>query len=1193
MEHLFLNEQQETILKLQKAYPQSGICNIGGIVKLEKEQDYNIQIEAFQYMLKHIPMLKLQFNYEYEPYLSEKEVVLKKWFLESEPSMEKLSEWLSVPFSFFKEPLCDIRYCLKDETVEFYIKVHHILLDGYSIALWARKFFEIYQAMKQGEKCPELSDDGFTETMFQRQKVSDRDMEWLKKQISFEHEESWRLKTIHPGKIKASRKIYNIPNDLYNKMKKVERIHGFSAEVLLTAALGIYISKVTGSQNVVLGRSLVNRRKKEMSMLGTKVNVLPVTMKLDKENNFFKFCEIIRGIFYDMMCHSAAPFQQYLEKEHYRELFYDIMISYRSEKYIPVIEGIEQIEIPGLELELPMRIFLNEFSEEMRIEIKYQISCYEEQEIQAFWERILVILNQGLENKKVQQISVLSHNDIMLWKTLNETDYMMPDFILPEKIQKQCNNWKNRKSAVVLEDERISYQELDEQATTLASWLVEEGVLKGDIIGVQMQSSVLLPIVFYGIWKAGASFLPIETNLTDGRMKKINTICKKILTKTDVEIGVGFEKRVPLPKIQPDMIAYYMFTSGSTGEPKVVMISHQSLACRLAWMETRYQCADRVLQKAYYTFDVSMWEYFLSLMEGGTLFLTRDEERGNPKRLLELLKRYQIRTVHFVPSLLSVFLKYVENKNVDLPSLEHVFSSGEVLAGELVEQFYRIFPNAKLHNLYGPTECTIDVTYYDCIGTEKQVPIGKPVFWTKAEVLNKYGECVPPGIEGQLSIRGALVGEGYYQTASEAYRRDVDTLERIYDTGDRALLGMDGQLYYKGRNDRQCKINGIRVNLGEIEAVMLQCSGVLRAAVLKKENCIFGFYMAHKPIPELKEKMLENLPGYSVPQQIFYLEDIPLTRNGKTDKKYLEQYLNRKLYSDTLKLPTTKEEEIVHKCLVRKIGHVLSVEENIFLAGLDSLSLMEVIVELEESGLEYTPEDFYEYLTIKAIVKNGGKGCQWLHRANEENIVIAFPYAAGTADVYQELAQGVAEFKMDFCVVRDAQKLPDVTRYKKIVLLGYCIGTVTALEALEIMHQKGKKVCGMVLCAALPPGKILRKTGSPWKRFSDKEIALLLEYLHGKKMQSSEARIQRFRKETDRFFAFFSRKYHMECEKVFLCFGEKDPLTKGSGKKWKRWLKYLSGTVEVHIWTGEKHFFLEQRKEQLILEICKMIEEGV
>lgn len=1187
MKQLFITKEQEAILELQKTYPNSGICNVGGIVKLSGNEDFSMALKAFKYTIDQIPVIQMQMDAWYQPYLSEKKILWQPWNKEEHPSLEELSSWLKKPFCFFHSPLCECRYYVNQEVIEFYIKVHHLLVDGYSIALIIQRFSQVYAEMKEGKQFIEGAEQKCFSEIYRPAMISERDLNWLYGLQFPKNSESWQMKKMVYGKIEAMHQTYHVPKELYRNMELYEKEKGISKEVCLTAALGIYISKATGSETVALGRTILNRRKKEMDILGMRVNTLPVLLQIKKEDTFLSLCKQVKSFFFEMMCHSSASFRDYAEKEQINGPYYDIATSYRNEKMIPFMNGMEQQEIPGKELELPMRIFVNEFSNDVRVDIQYQINCYTKQEIQAFWERICIVLNQGLNQQGIADISILSKKDCVMWENLNKNDRQLPEMMIPDRISHQAKYYGDKRVAVRLEEKQMSYRELEEKSSKLASWLLKEGICQGDVVGIQMKSSLLLPVAFYGVWKAGAAFLPIGINETETHKRNMTYHCKKILTEKEVELGILCESAMVLPKISPDMIAYYMYTSGSTGAPKAVMISHLSLTCRLVWMQKVYECADSVLQKAAYTFDVSMWEYFLPLMEGGTLFLVREEERGNPEYLLEILQKYQIKTVHFVPSLLSVFLKYAEKMEPELNNLKHIFSSGEAISAELVKQCYWLFPKVKIHNLYGPTECTIDVTSYDCVGGEEEIPIGKPIFWTKAEVIGKDGVCLPPGIEGELSIRGHLVGDGYFQNASGGYRRDSVTMEKIYDTGDRAMLGLDGMLYYRGRGDRQCKINGIRVDLGQIESIMLQCPGILRAVVIKKGNSLTGFYMAQSPIPELLEKLKETLPAYSIPQELIYMKEIRLTANGKTDKKYLEQYLE----NENRILPKNQKEKTLHRYLEKKLGHFLSVEENLFLAGLDSILLMEVILELEEQGIYYSVEDFYQNLTIKNIVLNAGMGYQWLSRKKSKNLVLAFPYAAGTAKSYKPLARELENSEIDICVVRKAEKLPELKGYNRIVLLGYCTGTVTALKALEEMKKQGKEARGIILCAALPPGEILKKTGSPWKKMTSRGIGRMLDVLHGRPMYASKSMIECFRRDTDEFFDFFLRKYHMKCPQISLFFGGKDPLTVLSRKRWRRWMEYLSGTVYVHIWKQEGHFFVEHRCKELAEQVYQMVDK--
>lgn len=473
-----------------------------------------------------------------------------------------------------------------------------------------------------------------------------------------------------------------------------------------------------------------------------------------------------------------------------------------------------------------------------------------------------------------------------------------------------------------------------------------------------------------------------------------------------------------------------------------------------------------------------------------------------------------------MPSLMTIWLKYVREYRVHLPGLRDVFASGESLTPGLVQEFYRCFPDARLHNLYGPAECTIDVTYYDCRKGDLSIPIGRPVSGTKIRILNALGQCQPPGIEGELSVTGVLVGEGYLGLSSDKFRRDENG-EKVYDTGDRAVLGFDGQIYYLGRNDSQHKINGMRVDLAQIESVMNEYPGVLCTAVLYTQKQIIGFYMAEHELAGLSPYLKRALPYYCIPQRLVFCRNIPLNSNGKTDRNYLEGLLT----APQVAAPESREEKVIYELVKEKLGKDVSVEENLFLAGVDSLMVMDLVIELEKKGFGYTPEDLYENLTIRKLAAEGAKGYQWLVKKGQRVLVLAFPYAAGNAEDYKSLAARLGRRGVDFCVARAADRVPEITHYDSVILLGYCTGCAEAMLAAERFSDGGRKPDGMVLCAAVPLSRRMAEKGSPWADMGDDQIGRILDYLHGTAMDWNRENLNRFRKDTDRFFRYFARNH--------------------------------------------------------------------
>src|SRR5690606_8752656 len=354
----------------------------------------------------------------------------------------------------------------------------------------------------------------------------------------------------------------------------------------------------------------------------------------------------------------------------------------------------------------------------------------------------------------------------------------------------------------------------------------------------------------------------------------------------------------------PQDLAYVIFTSGSTGRPKGAMNEHRGICNRLLWMQEQYGLTphDRVVQKTPFSFDVSVWEFFWPLMTGARLVIARPDGHRDSAYLVNLIRHSGITTLHFVPSMLRVFL---ESEGVEAcsGSIKRVICSGEALPHELQERFFARLPGAELHNLYGPTEAAVDVTYWACQRGDDRltVPIGRPLANTQMYVLDSQMQPVPIGVAGELYIGGVQVGRGYSgrddltaeRFVPDPYSRTPGA--RLYKTGDLARYLPDGAIDYLGRLDHQVKIRGQRIELGEIEATLDQHAGVAQSVVMAREDSpgdqrLVAYVVrrqADLAITAMKEHLSAQLPAYMVPSAFVLLAELPLTSSGKVDRKQL------------------------------------------------------------------------------------------------------------------------------------------------------------------------------------------------------------------------------------------------------------------------------------------------------------------
>lgn len=358
------------------------------------------------------------------------------------------------------------------------------------------------------------------------------------------------------------------------------------------------------------------------------------------------------------------------------------------------------------------------------------------------------------------------------------------------------------------------------------------------------------------------------------------------------------------------------------------MIEHHSVINRLQWMQKKYPLSeeDTILQKTPFSFDVSVWELFWWSFVGARVCLLPPGGEKDPAVIEEYIERYRVSTMHFVPSMLSTFLDYMElyNSKRDVSSLIQVFTSGEALNTEQVRRFKGIFYNAqqtKLINLYGPTEATVDVTYYDC-DLEKEpmlIPIGRPIDNTELYVLDQYQQVVPIGVAGELYLGGVGLARGYFNRPDLTTERFIPHPfkdgERLYRTGDLVRYINDRNLEYIGRIDNQVKIRGFRIELGEIEAALHDHSSVKEAVVLVKEDRpgdkqLVAYVVGEGDTGEWREYLKKQLPHYMVPAYFFQIEGMPLTPNGKVNRKALLE-LEEQFISEDITSSRTPVEELI------------------------------------------------------------------------------------------------------------------------------------------------------------------------------------------------------------------------------------------------------------------------------------------
>ena len=577
--------------------------------------------------------------------------------------------------------------------------------------------------------------------------------------------------------------------------------------------------------------------------------------------------------------------------------------------------------------------------------------------------------------------------------------------------------------AVVCEGEGITYGELNRRANQLGRYLRRKGVGPEVLVGIALERSVEMVVGVLGILKAGGAYVPMDVEYPKERLRYMleDAGVRVLVSETGVlqrlpesvagvdvvrmdeeeerkkiseESGEDFESGVG-----PENLAYMIYTSGSTGKPKGAMNEHRGLTNRLLWMQERFGLGeeDVVLQKTPISFDVSVWELLWGVMVGARLVMARPGGHREGRYLAEVIEREKVTTLHFVPSMLQAFLQE-EGLEEKCGSVKRVMSSGEALGWELQERFYERMgaSGAKLYNLYGPTEAAIDVTCWECepgVGAREGggvVPIGGAIANVQMYVLDEKQEVVPEGVSGELYIGGVQVGRGYWkreELTGERFVRNPYGEGRLYRTGDVGRYVGDGAIEYQGRRDEQVKVRGYRIELGEIEAVLQEHEGVREAAVVVREvrgageeteeetgtgtgeKRLVGYVVLEGGVKtsELRRYLKERLPEYMVPGVWVEMEGLPVTANGKLDRKGLpEPGGERPELESGYEEPGTETEKKLAEIWAQVLGvERVGVHDNFFDLGGHSMLATQIISRTRKIlQIELPLRRFFEAPTI-------------------------------------------------------------------------------------------------------------------------------------------------------------------------------------------------------------------------------------
>ncbi|MFH8367580.1 amino acid adenylation domain-containing protein [Streptomyces sp. NPDC018031] len=930
---------------------------------------------------------------------------------------------LAEPFDLATGPLLRMNLLRTgEEEYVLLVAMHHLVSDGWSVKVLLTELSALYAAIAAGRPSP-LPELGIQYGDFavwqqeQRAESLAEDLGYWRERLTGAPD-ALALRTDRPRPavqgFNGGSVPFALPASLMAGLTEVGRARGATPYMALLAVFAVLLHRYSGQDDVVVGVPTAGRGRAELEpLIGFFVNTLPVRTGLAGEPGFHEVLERVRESCLGAYAHDQVPFERVVEelrppRDLSRPPVFQVSLSYQSDP-LPVLDiaGVEfrrmNLLADGARFDLELQFFAD--GDGLSGWFEYDRDLFDAATVERLaghFRRVaeLVVADPATPVGELPLLDGAERAAVLAAGRGEDRRWPAGGWI-HEGVEEWARTTPDA-PAVRFEGETLSYRELNRRANRLAHRLRGLGVGRDVPVGVCLERSPDLVVSLLAVLKAGGAYLPLDPGLPPARLARIVDDARPPVLLAHRASAAALppaaevlyvEEQPDGPAAGPDTdpgvevggedLAYVIYTSGSTGEPKGVMNVHAAIRNRLRWMQDAYRLGprDRVLQKTPFSFDVSVWEFFWPLMCGATLVVARPEGHRDARYLVDTIRAESVTTVHFVPSMLQVFLRQPDVE--ECVSLRRVVCSGEALPTELQQRFFERSA-AALCNLYGPTEAAVDVTAWECRrdGDPRPVPIGFPIANTRVYVLDRYRRPVPPGVPGELYLAGRQLARGYLNrpelTADrflpDPYGDGPD--DRMYRTGDLACFRPDGAVEYLGRLDHQVKLRGLRIELGEIEAVLAGHDRVREAVVTAHRRGAgddrLVAYLTGDPVPPaavLAAFLRERLPEYMVPAAFVALPRMPLTPNGKADRAALPEpefagAAPRAAYAAPREGLERTISEVWRTVLgVDRVGR----NDNFFELGGHSLLMSRLQAELAAGRIEVSMVELFQHPTVGAL----------------------------------------------------------------------------------------------------------------------------------------------------------------------------------------------------------------------------------
>ncbi|MFV8347163.1 amino acid adenylation domain-containing protein [Flavobacterium sp. ZB4P13] len=998
--------------------------NMPAAVKLTGVVDFNKFDESFKLLIHRHEILRTYFKSneegEIQQYILPSEqvdfkIVTKDFSIKENPEDETthyLEEINNIPFDLEQAPLVrNSLIKLKEEEYVFFLSLHHIISDGWSIRLLISEVVKTYNNLIAGRTIdlPELSIQYkdyavWLNTSEQHQKNQKSEQYWLQQ---FEGE--LPVLDLPSSKARPLIKTYNgdslpyqFPKAFLDKLKSFSKDHDVTLFMTLMAGINGLLYRYTGQDDIILGTPIAGREHPDLeNQLGLYLNKLAIRTSIKRGGTFSDLINSQKENLLAAYDHQNYPFDELvgklnLKRDMSRSALFDVLVVLQNRSQLNNLNSEELIglEVSGYNFSRKKSQFDVGFTfvetEGLGLVIEYNTDIYDKYLIQRMFVHFENLLQELIKNpeRKIQEIDYLTEQERQqLLVEFNDTkvDYPQDKMIIDlfeEQVAKTPDN-----IAVVYKNTELTYEELNSKANQLAGCLRENYAIEpDDLVGIKLDRSEDMIITILGILKSGAAYVPIDPAYPKERIAYIenDSNSKIVIDKSFLDLFVAVQDMYSKENIEKinraSDLAYVIYTSGTTGNPKGVMIENRSLCNYINW------CSNFYFEKEGHgsfglfsslSFDLTITSIFLPLIRGNKIKVFENNLNAHEVLLDYTLDSNTLDIIKLTPSHLEL-LKVLDLKGI---ALKKIIVGGESLVKRQVDEIFKQSNETNIYNEYGPTESTVGCIVKK-ISENTQITIGKPISNTQIYILDESLQLLPMGVSGKIYVSGSGVARGYLNkpelTAEKFISNPFIEGSKMYDTGDLARWLPNGEIEFLGRKDHQVKIRGFRIELGEIENTILQFSNVLKQVVVEvkeinNDKVLVAYFVSTLIIDksQLRSFLETKLPDYMVPSFYVALEELPLTPNGKIDRKALPSVDGKDLIRNEYVAPRNKTEESLaviwqEVLAIEKIG----ITDNLFELGGHSLIVAQVINRTYKIlGKSISFRDLFYNPTIEGLIK--------------------------------------------------------------------------------------------------------------------------------------------------------------------------------------------------------------------------------